>query len=541
METVQGRTVSDGIAIGRIFYYRHIRMTAVRHDDADVREELLRYEEAKIRASSQLRELFEKASKEAGAENAAIFKAHQALLEDEAYGNFIIDRIRGEKVNAEYAAALAGEYFERLLSGLEDEDTRERAADVRDVTERLLRILSSQMEEEPLLLEEPVIVMAGDLSPSETIRFDRSRLLGFLTEQGSLNCHMAILARSMSLPALTAIIPQEEWDGKMVILDGQTGTLYVDPDSRTMERMKRKKEQLEQEHRELLSLIHAKDETADGIRVKLYANIGNVADAKEALSYHAAGIGLFRSEFLYLGREDYPSEEEQFQAYRQVAEQLDGKEVIIRTLDIGADKQAEYFGLGEESNPALGFRAIRICLMRPEILKTQLRAIYRASAYGRISVMFPMIASLWEVQEAKRIAGEVREELNKEGVPMGQVALGIMIETPAAAVMSDVLAHEAEFFSIGTNDLLQYTLAVDRQNEKLEPFYDARHPAVLRLIEQTVKNAHAAGCTVGICGEMGADPELTEIFLRMGVDELSVSPSALLKIRQRIREIRLDK
>ena len=546
MEIRKGMAVSGGIAAGRLFYYRRKRQTADRSEPADVSLELLRFQNAREYAIKELQDLYEQAEKKTGADSAAIFAAHQMLLEDEEYGNFVTGRIEGERMNAEFAAASAGEYFEKQFSELQDEYMRARAADVRDVTDRLLRALAREQKEragEPAvsdLLKEPVILAAEELLPSDTVQFDRSKLLGLVTAQGSVNCHMAILARSMSLPALTAVSVPEDWEGRYVILDGEDGTLYVDPDPETEAFLQKKREDLERRQQELLSLIGQEDITADGRRIRLYANVGNGQDIEDAIRCRAAGVGLFRSEFLYLGREDFPGEEEQFSAYRDAALRMQGKEVIIRTLDIGADKQAAYFGLGEEANPALGYRAVRICLTRTDIFKTQLRAIYRASAYGTVSIMFPMIASCWEVQEAKRIAAMVQEELRAEEIPTGKVSLGIMIETPAAAVMSDVLAKEVDFFSIGTNDLLQYTLAVDRQNERLEPFYDPRHPAVLRLIEMTVRNAHAAGCTVGICGEMGADPQLTETFLKMGVDELSVSPSSLLKIRKKIRETDLS-
>ena len=497
--------------------------------------ELLRYETAVRQAGEELSELFKRACEEVGTVNASVFEVHQMMLEDEDYRDSIVNIIKGQGANAEYAVAVTGDNFARLFSEMEDEYFKARAADVRDVSDRLLRLLSGR-EADGGILTEPVILAARDLAPSETVQLDKEKLLGFVTEQGSLNSHTAILARTMNIPALVSVAVKEEWNGKLAAIDGETGTLYVEPDEETLERIRRKQAEEAERERLLLELKDKEDRTADGIPVRLYANIGAVSDVAEVLKYNAAGIGLFRSEFLYLGRETYPTEEEQFQSYRRVAEMMGGKEVIIRTLDIGADKKAEYFQLGQEENPALGYRAIRICLTQPEIFMTQLRAIYRASAFGKISVMFPMITSLWEVRKAKELAREVREKLAEAQVPFGEVSIGIMIETPAAAVISDLLAEEVDFFSIGTNDLLQYTLAIDRQNERLDEFYDASHPAILRLIRYVAESAHRAGCAVGICGELAADTRLTEEFLRMGIDELSVSPSFLLKVREKIRE-----
>lgn len=462
------------------------------------------------------------------------------MLEDADYRDSVLNIIRNQKTNAEYAAAVTGDNFYRLFADMSDEYFRARAADVKDITNRLVKILSGDAVESGFLTQ-PVILMAEDLAPSETVQLEKNMLLGFITEQGSPNSHTAILARSMNIPALVSVDVKEAWDGKMAVIDGETGMLYVDPDEEMLAAMEKKKQAEEEKERLLQELKDKEDVTLDGTKVKLYANIGDVSDVAEVLKSNAAGIGLFRSEFLYLEKKTYPTEEEQFAAYRQVAEMMAGKEVIIRTLDIGADKQADYFKLKKEENPAMGYRAIRICLTRPEIFRTQLRAIYRASAFGKISIMFPMIASLWEVQKAKEIAASVRDELKEQGVPFGNVAIGIMIETPAAAIISEDLAKEVDFFSIGTNDLVQYTLAIDRQNEKLDEFYDPKHPAVLRLIRFVAESGHKYGCMVGICGELGAETDLTEDFLKMGIDELSVSPSFLLKVREKIRQTDLTK
>ncbi|MCI8454184.1 MAG: phosphoenolpyruvate--protein phosphotransferase [Lachnospiraceae bacterium] len=533
MEEIRGKSILGRVAVGKLFYYKKPKRQVRRVGDADPETELRRYEEAVQAAENELLGLYEKACREVGEVNAAVFEVHRMMLADEDYQDSVVNIIKGQRVNAEYAVAVTGDNFQKLFASMEDEYFKARAADVKDVSDRLHRLLSGQ--EESRGLSEPAILMAKDLVPSETVQLDKRLLLGFVTEQGSLNSHTAILARTMNIPALVGVPVREEWDGHTAAIDGETGTLYVDPDPKTLAFLKEKQACAEEKRRLLLALKDKEDVTLDGKRIKLYGNIGSVADVASVLQYNAAGIGLFRSEFLYLEKDTYPSEEEQFAVYKQVAEMMAGREVIIRTLDIGADKQAAYFELDHEENPALGYRAIRICLTRPEIFKTQLRAIYRASAFGTISVMFPMIASLWEVKRAKELAAEVRNELESHGIPFGRVALGIMIETPAAAVISDRLAKEVDFFSIGTNDLIQYTLAVDRQNERLEEFYDSHHEAVLRLIEHVVRSGHAAGCSVGICGELGADTALTERFLRMGVDELSVSPAFLLEVREKIR------
>lgn len=534
VETIQGKSILNKVAIGRIRYHRKSESQVVRRSVADVREEIGRYEEALRKAKDELEVLYEKACQEVGKVNAAVFEVHKMMLTDEDYRDSVYNIITSQSVNAEYAVAVTADNFSRLFSEMEDEYFKARAVDVKDVSDRLLTLLSGNSLS-GYALSEPVILAAYDLAPSETVQLDKDMLLGFVTEQGSLNSHTAILARTMNIPALVSVSVKEEWDGKTAVIDGETGTLYVDPDEKFLRKMEKKKEEEESRERLLMELKDEEDVTLDGTRIKLYGNIGSVSDVADVLKYNAAGIGLFRSEFLYLGRETYPTEEEQFLAYRHVAEMMAGKEVIIRTLDIGADKTAGYFDLGKEENPAMGFRAIRICLERPEVFETQLRAIYRASAFGKISVMFPMITSLWEVKRIKEIVEGVKKGLASRSVPFGQVALGIMIETPAAAIISRELAGEVDFFSIGTNDLTQYVLAIDRQNDKLDVFYDSHHPAVLRLIRYVAECGHEAGCTVGICGELGADTTLTEEFLKMGIDELSVSPAFLLPVRQKIR------
>ena len=538
MEVIRGKSILDRVAIGTILYHKKNESRVTRKSITDAESELARYEAAVQTAESELESLYEKACREVGEVNAAVFEVHRMMLTDEDYRDSVYNIIMEQKANAEYAVAVTGDNFSRLFSEMEDEYFKARAADVVDVSDRLLSILSGKRAKSGSLTS-PVILAACDLAPSETVQLDKEKLLGFVTEQGSVNSHTAILARTMNIPALVSVPVREEWDGKLAVIDGGTGTLYLDPDEETLARMKEKMENEEKERRLLMELKDKEDVTLDGTHVKLYGNIGNTADVADVLKYNAAGIGLFRSEFLYLEKDRYPTEEEQFNAYRHVAEMMAGKEVIIRTLDIGADKQAEYFDLGNEENPAMGFRALRICLKRPEIFKTQLRAVLRASAFGNISVMFPMVTSLWEVKKAREYVREVEEELKEKKVPFKHVPVGIMIETPAAAIMSGELAKEVDFFSIGTNDLTQYTLAIDRQNETLDEFYDAHHPAVLRLIEYVAACGHKEGCQVGICGELGADTALTEEFLRMGIDELSVSPSLLLQVRQRIRSIDL--
>ena len=540
METYTGKSILKRTAIGKMMFYSKGEQVVQRKSVSDPEAELERYERAREKAVCQLHGLYEKALKEVGETGAAIFDVHAMMLEDDDLNDSIRNMIQSQKVNAEYAVAATGDNFSKMFAEMDDEYMQARAADVRDVAERVVGILYGRHDTGDLG-EEPVILIAKDLAPSETVQMDKSKLLAFVTELGSANSHTAILARTMNIPALIGVPVGEELDGRMGIVDGSTGTLIVDPDEATLKKYEDKRQEEERQRELLQTLKNKEDVTLDGKHIRLYANIGSVGDTAKVLANDADGIGLFRSEFLYLEKTDYPTEEEQFQAYKAVAETMAGKKVIIRTLDIGADKQVDYFNLEKEDNPAMGYRAIRICLDRREIFKTQLRAIYRASAYGNIAIMYPMIISVKEVQEAKAVAEQVRTELKAQGIPYGEVEQGIMIETPAAVVISDLLAEEADFFSIGTNDLTQYTLAIDRQNSKLDPIYDSHHPAVLRMIKTVIENGHRGGCWVGICGELGADQSLTETFLRMGIDELSVTPAAVLPIRKIIRETDLSK
>lgn len=539
MEVYRGKSILSRVAIGKILFYKKADSQVKRYSVEDTDGELLRYRAALDQAKSELETLFAKARLEVGEINAAVFEVHMMMLEDEDYQDSVKNIIESQKVNAEYAVAVTEDNFSRLFSEMEDEYFKARGADVKDVSDRLLKILAGKNTDCQLLLE-PVILAAKDLAPSETVQLDKAMLLGFVTEQGSSNSHTAILARTMNIPALVSVPIREEWNGKLAAIDGYTGTVYIEPEEEILASLQKKKDEEEAKQRLLLQLKDKEDVTLDGRRVRLYGNIGSVSDVAGVLENNAAGIGLFRSEFLYLEKNDYPTEEEQFAVYRRVAEMMAGKEVVIRTLDIGADKQVDYFGLAKEENPAMGYRAVRICLDRPDMFKTQLRAIYRASAFGKISLMIPMIISVKEVRAVKEIAKEVREELESRHVPFGEVSMGIMIETPAAAIISRDLAKEVDFFSIGTNDLIQYTLALDRQNEKLDDLYDPHHPAVLKLIGMVAENGHKEGCWVGICGELGADTTLTETFLRMGIDELSVSPSFILPVRQAIRALDLS-
>ena len=499
---------------------------------------MARFEEAQETAIAQLGELYDKAMEDVGEANAAIFEVHQMMLMDLDYVDSIKNIITTQEVNAEYAVATTGDNFSRMFASMDDAYMQGRAADVKDVSDRLLGILSDAGES-GVVADEPVIVAADDLVPSETVQLDKSKVLAFATMYGSANSHTAILARTMNIPAVIGLGEglAKEYDGHMAAIDGFTGTIYIDPDEETMKAMTEKCEE-DRRQKALLEELKGKENvTLSGQKINVYANIGNLSDVGAVLKNDAGGIGLFRSEFLYLESEDFPTEEQQFQVYKQVAENMAGKKVIIRTLDIGADKQVDYFGLDKEENPALGYRAIRICLTRPEIFKTQLRALYRASAYGQIAIMFPMIISVKEVKQIKAIIEEVKEELREAQIPFRKdVELGIMIETPAAVMMSRELAKEVDFFSVGTNDLTQYTLAIDRQNQKLDAFYDPHHPAVLAMIRMAAENAHAEGKWIGICGELGADLELTEEFLAMGLDELSVSPAMVLPLRKKIRE-----
>lgn len=535
MEQYNGKSIFKGTAIGRVLFYSKNQQLVKRTKIEDAEAEIARYEAAKATAIEQLGALHDKALAEVGEANAMIFEVHAMMLEDDDYNDSVYNIIRNDGVNAEFAVATTGDNFSVMFAEMDDEYFKARAADVKDISERVIRVLMGRTTDSDLG-DEPVIVVAEDLAPSETVQMDKSKLLAFVTRLGSSNSHTAILARTMNIPALIGIDIKEEWNGKMAIVDGKTGTFYVDPDVATLEKFLAEKKK-EEEARELLSQLKGQpDETVDGRHIHLYANIGSVADVANVLANDAAGIGLFRSEFLYLEKDHYPTEEEQFQVYKTVAQNMAGKKVVIRTLDIGADKQVDYFNMEHEDNPAMGYRAIRICLDRVEIFKTQLRALYRASAFGTISIMFPMIISVKEVQQIKKICAEVRDELDAGNVEYGDVELGIMIETPAAVMISDLLAKEVDFFSIGTNDLTQYTLAIDRQNPKLDNIYDSHHPAILRMIQMVIDNGHKENCWVGICGELGADTSLTEQFVKMGIDELSVSPTFVLPVRKAIRE-----
>ena len=537
MRTYDGKSVCSGIAIGKIRVYKKDMQQVKRTKAKDPESELARFASAKEEAVRQLKCLYDKALKEVGEANAAIFEVHQMMLEDVDYNESVENIVRGQEVNVEYAVAATGDNFSRMFSAMDDDYMRERAADVKDISERLLAVLNGR-NAGTAETEEPVIIVADDLAPSETVQLDKDMVLSFVTVHGSANSHTAILARMMEIPALVgAGLPLDETvDGKLGIVDGASGKIYVEPDEDTLNEM-RERQQEEAEKKELLQRLKGRENvTLDGQKVMLYANIGNIKDLAMVMQNDAEGIGLFRSEFLYLEKEDYPDEEEQFQIYKQAAETMAGKRVVIRTLDIGADKQCGYFNMEHEENPALGYRAIRICLTRPEVFKTQLRALFRASAFGNIAIMYPMITSRKEIKRIKEVVGEVKAELDAQKMPYGEPEQGIMIETPAAALISDVLAREVDFFSIGTNDLTQYTLAIDRQNPKLDEFYDAHHPAVLRMISMVVENAHRAGIWAGICGELGADQTLTREFLAMGVDELSVSPGSILPIRKIVLE-----
>ena len=538
MITLEGKSVFGGVAIGKIQFYKRNEITIKRTRVEDVEAEVERFRNAKAKTLELLKGLYEKALEDVGEANAMIFEAHQLMLEDPDYVESIENIIRTQDVNAEYAIGATADNFAAIFEAMDDAYMQGRAADVRDVSERLLQALSSQ-NETVMVMDEPVIIAADDLVPSETVQLDKEKVLSFVTMYGSANSHTAILARTMNIPAVIGLgeALKEEYDGKVAIVDGVDGKVYIDPDEETMVSMQ-KKQKKDQEQKELLNQLKGKENvTKSGQKVNVYANIGNLADVGAVLKNDAGGIGLFRSEFLYLESDTYPTEEQQFAVYKKVAETMAGKKVIIRTLDIGADKQVDYFKLDKEDNPALGYRAIRICLTRPEIFKTQLRALYRASAYGQISIMFPMIISVAEVKKIKEIVEEVKAELRTEGAAFREdVELGIMIETPAAVMVSRELAKEVDFFSVGTNDLTQYTLAIDRQNQKLEDLYESHHPAVLSMIRMAAESAHAEGKWIGICGELGADVTLTETFLKMGIDELSVAPGMVLKVRQKIRE-----
>ena len=538
MECLKGKSVYKGVAFGKISVLKKDDYVVKRVKIEDTQAELQRVEEAVEASKQQLQKLYEKALKEVGEASAAIFEVHQMMLEDEDYKESIENIISTQQVNAEYAVASTGDNFSQMFASMDDDYMRARAADIKDISNRLVKNLSGQSAD-VMDLDEPVIVVADDLSPSETVQMDKEKILAFVTVHGSANSHTAILARMMNIPALIGVDMDLEalHTGTEAAVDGFHGEFFVDPSEEVKERIQRKIEE-EKEKQELLQQLRGKENVTKGGRhINLYANIGSVADMGYVLENDAGGIGLFRSEFLYIGRNELPDEEEQFQAYKQAVQNMAGKKVIIRTLDIGADKQADYLNIEKEENPALGYRAIRICLAQPEIFKTQLRALFRASAYGNLSIMYPMITSTEEVAQIQAIVQEVKEELKTDGIPYNDVEEGIMIETPAAVMISDELAKMVDFFSIGTNDLTQYTLAIDRQNEKLDRFYNPHHKAILKMIQMVVDSAHQEGEWAGICGELGADPELTETFVCMGVDELSVAPSMILKLRKIIREM----
>lgn len=539
MKIIKGKGVSNGIAIGTIHFSGEdqVKVRRISTDNSEL--EISRFESARKLAVSQLKELFNKAVKEVGESNAQIFSIHQMMLEDMDYLDSVRNIISTQKVNAEYAVAVTSDNFAAMFSDMDDEYMKARSADVMDISDRIIRNLSDRNTDNSLSSGKDLIICADDLTPSETVQMDKSSVIAFVTRKGSANSHTAILARTMAIPAIIgAGSPLEEsLEGSFAIINAFTGEIFIDPDEATLSKQKIKQRKY-LEHKELIKQQKGKENiTADGKKIELYANIGSFSDLGEALKNDAGGIGLFRSEFLYLENDDYPSEEFQFSVYKKAAESMAGKPVIIRTMDIGADKQIEYFNIPKEENPALGWRALRICLDRQDIFKAQLRALCRASAFGNIQVMFPMVASLWEVQEIKAIVAEIQDSLKKEGIAFNEkMAMGIMIETPAAAVISDILAPEVNFFSIGTNDLTQYTIAVDRQNRNLERYFAPYHPSVLRLIDITVQNAHKNGIWCGICGELGGDINMTEAFLAMGIDELSMAPGSILEIRKKIRE-----
>ena len=537
MITIQGKGVSSGVGVGPLYFYHRAKTNITRYKVEDVDAEWKRFKDAQATAIEQLGELAEKARAEAGDEAAMLFETHQMMAEDLDYEEAIEQRITEEKMNAEAAIADTAEQFAAMFEAMDDTYMQARAADVKDVSRRLLDILSGAVAG-GIASDVPVILAADDLAPSETVQLDKSKILGFITAGGSGSSHTAILARTMGIPAIVGVggALKAEYAGRPVIIDGATGNVVIDPDDMTRDRLMKKREEQLRLQRLLETLKGQPNVTKDGKSIRVYCNIGSPEDVHAVQVNDGGGIGLFRSEFLYLNCEDYPTEDQQFQAYKQVLADMDGKEVIIRTLDIGADKQIGYFNLPQEENPAMGMRALRICLTRPEVFRTQLRALYRASAFGKLRIMFPMVTNIWEVREAKRMCEEVKRDLKQEGIPYGEdVEIGIMIETPAAVILSDRLAKEVDFFSVGTNDLTQYTLACDRQNNDLGRFYDPHHPAVVRMLKLVADNAHKNGIWVGICGELGADLTLTETFLAIGIDELSVSPRAVLPLRNAVR------
>ena len=540
MKVATGKSILNGIAIGPLRIYKKAKTQTSQTSSLTPAQEWARFEEASEKAKEQLAELYEKALEEVGEDNAAIFEIHQMMLEDDDYLEAIKGIIDTQGATAEYATETTGENFSAAFAAMDDEYMRARATDVKDISRRVVNVLTGQ-DEGDALSGQPAILVADDLTPSETVQLDKSKLLGFITRYGSSNSHTAILARTMNIPALIGVDFDDSWDGKPAVLDGYNHCVYIDPAQELLTAMEEKRKADLKQEALLQTLKKKPNVTLDGREIKVYANIGNAGDVGLVLQNDAQGIGLFRSEFIYLDSADYPSEDHQFTIYKRVVETMAGKKVIIRTLDIGADKQADYFELDQEENPALGYRAIRICLTRKDIFKQQLRAILRASAFGTVSIMFPMVISVREVRDAKELLEECRTELKERGVAVGEVETGVMIETPAAVMIADELAAEVDFFSLGTNDLSQYTLAIDRQNPKLDNFYDPHHPAILRMIKHTVQAGHRHGCWVGICGELGADLTLTETFLRMGVDELSVSPPAILPLRKKIRSLDLSK
>ena len=542
MQCFQGKSVYKGIAMGPIVVLKKNDYQVKRTRIEDAEAEVNRVDEAVKASQQQLQKLYDKAVKEVGEASAAIFEVHQMMLEDEDYLEAIQNMIRTEQVNAEYAVAVTGDNFAEMFASMDDDYMKARSADIKDISERLVRNLSGQGDVD-LSDIEPSVIVADDLSPSETVQMDKDKILAFVTVHGSTNSHTAILARMMNIPALIGVKMDLEslQSGMSAVVDGFQGTVTFEPDEETKAQTETRMQQ-EAEKLKLLQELKGKENvTLDGRKINIYANIGSVGDIGYVMENDAGGIGLFRSEFLYLGRNDFPTEEEQFQAYKQAVQMMAGKKVIIRTLDIGADKQVDYFNLGNEDNPAMGYRAIRICLKQPEIFKTQLRALLRAAVYGNLSIMYPMITSTEEVKKIYEIVAEVEEELKAQEIQYKIPEQGIMIETPAAAIISDKLAEMVDFFSIGTNDLTQYTLAIDRQNEKLDEFYNPHHEAILRMIQMVVDNAHKCGKWAGICGELGADLTLTEQFVRMGLDELSVAPSMVLKLRKIVREMKVEK
>ena len=542
MREYSGKSVYGGIAIGPIKVIKKDNSQVKRIHITDTESEVNRFFQAKQNSKEQLEKLYEKAVLEVGEANAAIFDIHNMMLDDLDYIESIENVIRTQSVNAEYAVALTGDNFSEMFSAMDDDYMKARASDVKDISERIIRNLA-KIEDINSSFDESVIIVADDLAPSETVQLDKEKVLSFVTVHGSSNSHTAILAKTMNIPSVIncPVEIDSDIDGAFGIVDGYNGKLYIEPDESIISAMKKRQQEDVEKQKLLFTLKGKSNTTLDGKEIKLYGNIGNLKDLASVFINDGDGIGLFRSEFIYLERNDFPSEEEQFQIYKVAAETLAGKKLIIRTLDIGADKQAGYFNLESEENPAIGYRAIRICLKQPDIFKTQLRAIYRASAFGNISIMYPMIISVDEVKRIKEITEEVKNELKAGGVTFNDVEQGIMIETPAAALISDELAKEVDFFSIGTNDLTQYTLAIDRQNSKIDDFFNPHHPAVLRMIKMVIDNAHKNNIWVGICGELGADTDLTSVFLKMGIDELSVSPSAILKVRKKIRETDLSK